>query len=279
MSTTVTLLGTGHPGCYPNVYQSATALVVDGMSIVIDCGGGTVQRLAVARAAGQPALAFSNLKTLIITHLHPDHTAGLADFLLTTWILGRKEPLRIYGPAGTKEMTDLLVKAYKLGIAEHRDTESPTSWPLCYEVIEFTEGELFATDAVTVTAFQVSHGGLETYGLKFVVGDKTIVHSADTCPHPAVIEHGQDCDLLIHEVYSEVGIQTPRPNNPLNYFRRMHTSTVELAEIAEKIRPKKLILNHQMHLGAVTDEALLKEITDRYDGEVIFGRDLDVFEV
>ena len=55
----------------------------------------------------------------------------------------------------------------------------------------------------------------------------------------------------------------------------MHTSTVELAEI----RPKKLIPTHQMPLGSISDEELVQEITDLYDGEVIFGRDLDVFVV
>lgn len=58
----------------------------------------------------------------------------------------------------------------------------------------------------------------------------------------------------------------------------MHTSTVELAAIASEIRPKQLILTHQMHLGAITDQEMVQEITDLYDGEVIFGRDLDVFE-
>ena len=58
----------------------------------------------------------------------------------------------------------------------------------------------------------------------------------------------------------------------------MHTSTVELAAIARKTRPKRLILTHQMHLGAISDEELLQEIIDLYDGEVIFGRDLHVFD-
>ena len=279
MSTKLTLLGTGSPGCYPNIYQTGFALVVNELPIVIDCGGGTVQRLSMARDAGQEALRLGNLKTLIITHLHPDHTAGLADLIISTWILGREEPLMIYGPAGTKKMVDCLIEAYELGIAEHWETESPTSWPLTYEVIEYTDGVLFETDEVTATAFRVSHGGMETYGVKFAIGDKSVVFSADTRPHPNVIKHGKGCDILVHEVYSEKGIQQPRPNNPLNYFRRMHTSTVELAEIAGEIRPKKLILNHQMHLGPISDEEMVAEITDLYDGEVIFGRDLDVFEI
>ncbi len=162
MATTLTLLGTGNPGCFSNIYQTASALVINEMSIIIDCGGGTVQRLSTAHANGQEALALKNLKTLILTHLHPDHSAGLADFIISTWIKERRAPLMIYGPRGTKEMTDHLIQAYKLGIAEHQDSESPTSWPLRYEVVEYSAGEVLSNEAITITAFEVSHGGLET---------------------------------------------------------------------------------------------------------------------
>ncbi len=279
MTVTFTLLGTGTPGCYPNTYQAASALVIDDFPIIIDCGGGTIQRLSVAHANGQPALRISNLKTLILTHLHPDHSAGLADFIISTWIMERKESLTIYGPKGTREMVELLIQAYKIGIAEHRDTESPTNWPLKYEVIEYTDGELFKTPKVQAIAFRVLHGRLETYGLKFIIGDKTIVHSADTCPHPAIVEHAKGCDLLVHEVYSARGASNPVRNSPMAYFKRMHTSTVELADIANQTQPKKLVLTHQMHLGAVSDEEMVQEITDLYSGDVIFGRDLDVFKI
>ncbi len=278
MKTILTLLGTGNPGCYPNVYQTAAAVVVGETPFIVDCGGGTVQRLSSAHAAGQPALLLSNLHTLILTHLHPDHSAGLIDLIISTWIKGRSEPLVIYGPAGTKKMVDLLIEAYELGIAEHSKPGSPSPGLLQYEVTEYTDGELIRTADVTITAFRVSHGGMETYGLKFVSADKTIVFSADTCPHSAVIEHGKGCDILVHEVYSERSIQSPQSRGPLSYFREMHTSTVELAQIANETRPKKLVLTHQMHLGPISDEELLQEITDLYDGEVIFGRDLDVFD-
>lgn len=279
MQITLTLLGTGTPGCAPNTYQTACALVVNETPFIIDCGGGTVQRLASAAAGGQPALALAKLKTLILTHLHPDHTAGLADFIVSTWIRGRREPLMIYGPAGTAEMVDHLIQAYKLGIAEHWETESPTRWPLLYEVVEFTAGEFITTDEVVITAFQVSHGRLETYALKAVAGDKSIVFSADTCPHPDIVAQATGCDILVHEAYSEQGVHNSYIQAPVSYFRRMHTSTVELAEIANQARPKKLVLNHQMPLGPISDEEFLAEITDLYDGEVIFGRDLDVFNI
>jgi ribonuclease BN (tRNA processing enzyme) len=56
----------------------------------------------------------------------------------------------------------------------------------------------------------------------------------------------------------------------------MHTSTRELAGIASSARPALLVLHHQLFWGA-TEEELVAEIREDYDGAVVCGRDLDVF--
>ena len=49
---------------------------------------------------------------MFITHLHSDHTVGLPDLILSPWVLGRTDPLDVFGPRGTKRMVDLLEQAY-----------------------------------------------------------------------------------------------------------------------------------------------------------------------
>ncbi len=275
--TKLILLGTGYPVPLPDTYQTSSAIIVDDTAFIIDCGGGTTQRLSAVNQK-EPALAWSNLTRLILTHLHPDHTAGLVDFMLSTWVMFRKTPLIIYGPKGTKAMCDLLVEAYKIGIDEHLRHETPITWPLLYEVQEYDEGILYQDEKITITAFRVEHGALDAFGLKFVTPDKTIVMSGDTCKHPNVIEQAKGCDILFHEVYSERGLANAPARFPVSYFRQVHTSTRELAEIANETRPGLLILGHQMKLIPMTDDEFVKEITDHYDGKVVYGRDLDVFE-
>ncbi len=275
MSPKTILFGTGSPSNQPDSFQSSAAVIVGKRPFIVDCGGGTVQRLSHAVAQGHSELAFDNMSDLILTHLHPDHTAGLADFIISTWILRRAHPLNIYGPKGTQKMVNLLIEAYELGIAEHAKNEIRKAKTIVPNVVEYTAGTLVQDDDVTVTAFDVSHGGLESYGLKFEAGGKSIVFSGDTQPHPNVIQHAQDCDLLVHECYSVLGLSM----SPFSevYFQRMHTSTHELAEIANKTKPKKLVITHKMHLGNITDETFVQEITDRYDGDVVMGNDLDLF--
>ena len=56
----------------------------------------------------------------------------------------------------------------------------------------------------------------------------------------------------------------------------MHTSTIELAHIANEIKPDLLVLNHQLFFDNSESE-LLSQITNLYKGRVVSGHDLDVF--
>jgi ribonuclease BN (tRNA processing enzyme) len=56
---------------------------------------GVVRPAAAARQKGVLGLDTVALRIGFIMHLHSDHTLGLPDVMLTTWIMGRKEPLTI----------------------------------------------------------------------------------------------------------------------------------------------------------------------------------------
>jgi ribonuclease BN (tRNA processing enzyme) len=64
-------------------------------------------------------------------------------------------------------------------------------------------------------------------------------------------------------------------------MKPMHTSSVELAEIARRARPKLLILYHRSSLGGAPrgnpEDVLLKEIRALYRGKVVTGHDLEIY--
>ena len=276
MTTNLILLGTGTPNLLPEKFQSGYAVIVDDRSYIVDCGGGVMQRISQAKEKYQLAgLAWENLTRLFFTHLHPDHTAGLADFIIAPWVLGRGDMVQIYGSKGTQTLVDYLLQAYEIGIAEHRDGLAPIDNPLDIAVNEIEAGQIYHDDKVTIEAFSVSHGGLEAYGYKFITPDKTIVISGDTCPQETLIEAAKDCDILVHEVYSAAQFRT-KPERWQKYHSTVHTSTVEVAEIANKVLPKLLVLTHQLYWG-VSDDELLEEVQAHYSGEVVSGKDLDMF--
>lgn len=276
-STKLIMLGTGTPNCLPGRHQQAAAVLSGGQSYLIDCGGGTIQRIAQAEALGYTELADHRLTRLFLTHLHPDHVVGIPDLIIAPWVKTRTAPLQIYGPVGTRMMVSHILEAFAAGIGEHKNGLAPLNHPLTVDVFEYEAGPIYSDANLSVEAFRVSHGGLDAFGLKFVSADKTIVHSGDTCAVPIMAEKAAGADILIHEVYCRASLAQRDPAWQA-YHRAAHTSTVELAAIANQARPGLLVLNHQMTWGRNTNEELIAEIRERYNGRIAFANDLDVFE-
>jgi ribonuclease BN (tRNA processing enzyme) len=137
-------------------------------------------------------------------------------------------------------------------------------------------GVVYRDENVTVKAFPVKHGSWKyAYGLRFETPDRVIVLSGDCAPSESVIEACNGCDALIHEVYSTSGFAR-RPPEWQRYHSKFHTSSKELAAIAEKSRPKLLILYHQL-LWGTTPEQLEAEIKAAYSGKTVSGSDLDIY--
>ena len=278
--TQIVFLGTGNPRPDPDRMGASLAIVVNGTPYIVDCGVGVVRRAVAAERAGVTGLNVRNLKIVFVTHLHTDHTLGYPDLLFTPWIMGRKEPLEVYGPSGIKAMTDNILQAYREdneirinGLERGNPTGNSA------HVHEIRPGVIYKDRNVTVKAFLVRHGSWrEAYGYRFETSDRTIVISGDTSPSPSMIENCNGCDVLIHEVYSQVGFDKSS-TDWRKYILSFHTSTKELAEIASKARPGLLILYHQMYFGgeADTEEGMLNEIRQLYHGKVVSAHDLDIY--
>ncbi len=273
----VVMLGTGTPNPDPERSGPAVAVVAGGRPYLVDCGPGVVRQVEAARRGGVAALAMPKLSRLFITHLHSDHTIGYPDLILTPWVLEREEPLEVYGPPGTRAMTEHILAAY----AEDIDIRLQGSQPqnatgIEVEVHEIEPGTIYEDDHVTVTAFAVPHGAWEqAFGFRFDTVDRSIVISGDTTATDAVVAACDGCDVLVHEVYAASGLERRTPDWQA-YHRSSHTSGIELGELAARARPKLLVLYHQLMWGATEDE-LLAEIRQGFDGEVVFADDLDVY--
>lgn len=276
-TTSVVMLGTGTPNADPDRSGPAVAIVVNNTPYIVDCGPGVVRRAAAAQKNGVKALEPRNLKIAFITHLHSDHTAGLADLMLTPWTLERKEPLEVYGPRGVKAMTRHLLAAYREDIDMRLNGGEPSN-RTGYRVNahEIKPGIVYKDANVTVKAFAVMHGSWkQAFGYRFETADRTIVISGDCRPSASVVENCNGCDVLIHEVYSAGGFAKREPEWK-RYHSSFHTSSRELAAIASKARPRLLVLYHQL-LWGTSEEDLLSEVRQGYAGKVVSARDLDVY--
>lgn len=102
MSSYLTILGFN--SAIPTINSSPTAqfLEMEERCFLIDCGEGTQVQLRKARAR------FSKINHIFISHLHGDHCFGLPGLIASFRLLGRENPLHIYGPKGIKKMLETI---------------------------------------------------------------------------------------------------------------------------------------------------------------------------
>jgi ribonuclease BN (tRNA processing enzyme) len=273
------LLGTGTPGAEPDRSGPATAIVAGGTAYLIDAGPGVVRRAAAgAIVSGLPALQPQNLRVAFFTHLHSDHTLGYPDLIFSPWVLGRAAPLRTYGPPGLDAMTTALLEAYREDIRVR--VEGPEQLRrdlLVVETNEIEPGLVYEDPVIRVEAFGVAHGTLDqAYGFKLTTADRTIVISGDTGPFDGLAEFAAGADVLIHEAYGAEGLRQRDPETQ-RYHAAFHTSAVRVGEIAAEAEVGMVILTHQLHLAGDTPDEMVEQVRLGFDGEVAYGRDLDIF--
>lgn len=283
--TQIVMLGTGTPIPDPDRSGPATAIVVDAVAYLFDAGTGVVRRASAAgrngirafagrTATAQPSPRFDRV---FLTHLHSDHTLGLADVIFTPWIQGRRAPLDVYGPPGTRHLVSGILDAYSEDIAERVAASggpSPEGWKAV--VHEVSPGIVFQDSRIVVRAFPVLHAGWKyAFGYRIETPDRTIVISGDLRANSNIAEQCRGCDVLIHEVYSDAGFATLPPERQV-YHAQAHTSATQLGDIATRAKPGLLILYHQLFFGS-TEDKLLSEVRSRFSGRVVSAHDLEVY--
>jgi ribonuclease BN (tRNA processing enzyme) len=275
-TTSVILLGTGTPVPDHLAQGPATAVVVGKRIFLFDAGAGVMRQL---EAAGLPYRR-GPIAGVFLTHLHSDHTLGYPDVILTSWVMGRRAPLRVVGPSGTQRLTDHIVAGWR------EDIEVRTSglergiqngWKV--SVLETVGGVVYDSLGVRVRAFGVRHGNWQwAFGYRIDTPDKSIVISGDTAPSDSVADAARGVDVLVHEVYPEVRLKPedrPGGEDWPRYMRAFHTSDRELGTLAARAGPKTLVLHHIVRMGG-TDEELIEGVrAGGFTGRLVIGRDLD----
>ena len=134
----VTLLGTGGMMPLKTRALASAMLSSEGRSLLIDCGEGTQRQLM--RSVG-----LARIGMILLTHLHGDHYLGLPGLLKTYSLLGREEPLLLFGPSGLYEML--------------RDAERLVGRPrFPFLVEEVGEGTVLETEDLYLKTASTDHG-------------------------------------------------------------------------------------------------------------------------
>lgn len=237
----ITLLGTGSP--IPDAHRAGPSTLVraGGQTFLIDCGRGVQQRLT---AAGAPA---NGLSALLLTHLHSDHIADLGDVIITRWVstfTPDQPPLQIIGPPGTAEVVEHTLKAFGFDIgyriAHHADLTAPPP----VEVHEYTEGEVWNRDDVTIRVAPTDHRPVTpTIGFRVEHADASVVLAGDTVPCESLDELAAGAGALVHTVIRKDLVDRmamQRIRDICDY----HSSVEQAAETAARAGVGILVLTH-----------------------------------
>jgi ribonuclease Z len=111
MSFRLTILGTSSALPTSDRYPTAHVLNVHERLFLIDCGEGTQMQMR------RYHIRLSRINHIFISHLHGDHFFGLYP-LLSTWnLMGRKNPVSLYGPAPIEELVTRHLADFDINLA------------------------------------------------------------------------------------------------------------------------------------------------------------------
>lgn len=278
--TRTILLGTaGGPAPKAGRNAPAQAIVVDGVTYVVDCGNGVARQLTLA------GIPLDTVRAAFVTHHHSDHNADLGTLPLLAWACNLEQVMHLYGPPPTREMIGHFLAMNRFDIDTRVVDEGLRRLDDLIEAHDVSEpGLVYEDDRVRVTCVKVHHPPIEcALAYRFDTADTSVVFSGDTAPNDALAQLAEGADTLVHEAMHLPSVETmvAMYNAPTlrDHLLASHTSAEDAGRIANRAGVRRLVLSHLVPSDVpISDEQWLDCARSTFDGEVVVGRDLLVLD-
>jgi ribonuclease Z len=292
----LTFLGTS--AAQPTLHRNLSGLAVKASAdlLLFDCGEGS-QRQMVRFGTG------FTVDAVFFTHFHADHYLGIIGFLRTLGMMGREQPMQLYGPPPARR---LLHQAVHLGVES-------LAFPV--EIHELRDGDTVKRRGYSVRAVGVDHRinalgyvllederpgrfnlekvralGIPSgplYGQlqrgepvtlpdgrilrpEEVLGEprpgRRLVLSGDTRPCPALVRAAREADLLVHEA-------TFSDDEQARALETRHSTAREAARVAREAGAKRLILTHLSSRHDMDPSRLISQAREEFKGPLDVAHD------
>ena len=276
-------LGTGGPRPDPARTSACHVLEVGAERLMFDIGRGAIQHVA------QKGFPMAGIGPLFVTHLHVDHIGELANYLITSWLAGRRKPLQVFGPPGIAGIVDVLIKSvYELDIAFRTQGETAFGPFIGAEVTEVRAGAVFDAGTYKVSCAEMEHGHGLPFGPLFrqrwiclayrvEAEGKVFTFSGDAVMCDPLVEIAKGSDLHLQCCYMATSEMQG------GHFKGVGQYTLACSDTAGKIAAragvKRLVLTHFRETTPVLMEEMRSDIARDYTGPFDFAEDLGEFSV
>lgn len=278
--------------------QPANAVVVGDAVYLFDAGEGTQARL---KAAG---LGVERVRAVFLSHHHLDHVGGIGPIVVNRWILGRPDPLPVFGPPGTREMVAGLLAAARpterspllldgAPVRPVADTATATDLPT--ELAE--PREVFRDGNVRVLAAAVDHyhdaqgrvsRAAYSYAYRVEAGGRSFVYTGDTGPSAALERLAKGADVLVAEVMDRPAIAAALermdlpPAAKAGFMRHMdldHLTPPQVGALARRAGVGRVVLTHLVpgRDEETGTDGYTAGLSREFNGPVAVARDGDRF--
>lgn len=182
-------VGTGDAFSSGGRYNTCLKLDAGGDAMLVDLGGSSMlglQRTGIDR---------NSIGTVLFTHYHGDHFAGLPFFILDAmFVANRSAPLTIAGGGDVEGRVRAIMEATYPGFFE-----KPKPFEIRFVRIE--AGRPSELGSVGVEAFPMVHDDLAgpCHGYRLSHGGRTLAFTGDTGWHDHLMPLAQDADVLVSE--------------------------------------------------------------------------------
>ena len=267
----VVVLGSGGPRAFGRAGSSFLVVVEGRPRILVDAGPGAFLRI------GELRLDLGKVDTVLLTHLHIDHSADLAAFF-NARALTSDGPIsyRIFGPDGsglfpkTSRFVDLLVGDG--GAFAYQKTFGADESFVVHDLtirMDSPRTKIVDEDGLLVEEIATHHGDCPSVAYRISYKGAAVVFSGDmdASALPNLVQLAKNADLLIFNC----AVLDP-PGSPSQLYE-LYTPPKKIGEAARASGVKSLLLSHLAPDVERQEDAVRKSIGAAFGGPVEFASD------
>jgi len=267
----VIVLGSGGPRPFGRASASYIVMVDGTPRILMDAGPGAFLRI------GELGLDLSSVDTVLLTHLHIDHSGDLAAFF-NARALSSDGPItyHIFGPDGgglfpkTSRFVDLLV-GDQGAFAYQKTFGAEEKFIVKDLAINLDSPQITILDehGLVIQEIATHHGDCPSVAYRIAYKGVTVVYSGDmdASALPNLVRLAKNADLLIFNC----AVLDP-PQSPEQLYE-LHTPPRKIGEAAQQSGVKSLLLSHTAPDVESRETEVRKSIRVNYAGPVAFATD------